>query len=398
MAITYDVPSDTITVIGYTEAIPCTLNDISLADTAGGWGQVSWSHGTFYYLSCRLKIGDGSTETWFADEGQVLKFADNLDVTWSRFCISGETNSHIRFGKLVNDSKKITSLGCRINFGNNTACIGRNGALTHKAPDVQIYSSTLTGNTDSIQNVMAMDGKVYNSIGERVLVYKSIMSYYNVYMSRPVAIATCWSYPAGTFDKIDIHNYDFPIYVGSTGSGTVTFKNPVLKGNNYVARFEGSSYTINLVNPDIDNWLFLWQGGSSSARLNRQYNDDVKVIEEGSSRTPIIGATVKIWDSGSNLVTDTTTDANGEITQQTLNFGYYKQSTGNIPTMLTPHKIEVSLAGYETFVKYMYMDYKRKEVIMLRKSKPVKLCDDRLVLQVCSETEKDDRFIYTELV
>lgn len=397
MGITYDAPTDTITVTGLNSGLDWTFYDIWVEDNIGGWGQVSRQHGTHYLLSCRLRIGDGSTPTWITDEGQTIKFADDLDVTWTRFCISGEIGSHITFGKILNSSKKITSLGCRIEFGNNTACIGRNGALTNRAPDVKLYSTTLKGSTDVIQNVLAMDGTVYNCIGERILFYKCDMDYYNVYASRPTVTQTLWSYPAGTFDKITLHNYAYPIYTGSIGSGTVTFKNPVLKGNTYVARFESSSYRLNLVNADADNWTLLWQGGSTSARLYRQYESDIKVIEEDSSRTPIVGATVKIWDLASNLVTNTTTDANGNIAQQTLNFGYYRQSTGNTANMETPHKIEVSKAGYETFVKYMYMDYLRKEVIMLRKSRPVKLCDDRLVLQVCSESEQEDRFIYTEL-
>ena len=398
MAITYNAGTNIISVTGLNGVVNWNLNDVWLAEVAGGWGVWFRQGLTQYYSTACIKVGDGTLFSGFGDEGQALKFADDLDVPWTKFCISGEINSHIRFGKLVNDSKKITSLGCRINFGNNTACIGRNGALTNRAPDVRIYSSTLTGTVDAIQNVLALDGKIYNSIGERVLLYKCNMTYCNVYMSRPVTLLTCWTYPAGTFDKITIHNYAFPMYVGSTGSGTVTFNNPVLKGNTYVARFESSVYTLNLVNPDVDNWSFLWQGMSGAAKLNRRYNDDVKVIEEDSSRTPIAGATVKIWDLGANLVTNTTTDVNGDITQQTLDFGYYNQANGDTPTMQTPHKLLVSKPGYETFVKYMYMDYKRKEVVMLRKSRPVKLCDDRLVLQVCSETEKDDRFIYTELV
>ena len=390
--------SNTLLILAYTEAIPCTLLDIWNADQTHGWGVFARQGQTQYYSTAVLKTGDGINASWLADEGQSLQFANDLDITWSRFCISGETNSHIRFGKLVDESKKITSLGCRINFGNNTACIGRNGALTNIAPDVKLYSTTLTGTSNAVQNMMAMNGYVYNLIGERILFYKSNMAFYNVYVSQPATQLNLWAYPEGTFDRIDLHNYDYPIYLGSVGVGTRTFKNITLKGNTYVARFEGSSYTLNLVNADADNWALLWQGGSSSARLNRQYEFDAKVIEEDSSRTPISGATVKVWDLGSNLVTNTTTDASGDITQQTLNFGYYRQSTGNTPTMQTPHKIEVSKAGYETLVKYMYMDYPRKEVVMLRKSRPVKLCDDRLVLQVCSESEKEDRFIYTELV
>ena len=54
MAITYNAVNDIITVVGYTLGVPCTLEDIFLADAAGGWGKVDKLGNNTYRIKCRF--------------------------------------------------------------------------------------------------------------------------------------------------------------------------------------------------------------------------------------------------------------------------------------------------------------------------------------------------------
>lgn len=398
MAITYNAGTDTITVTGYTEAVPCTFNDIALADMAGAWGQVSWSYGFRYAINCKLTIGDGTTATWFADENQQIIIPSGI-VTgggWGVWC-NKKANANIRLGKCTNSTKKIVKNGCQIWITRDAT-----GGLTvidgeNSSGQIEIYASQIYLGQTGCQarfyrcqngkfwgNNFDINTQIANATG--VDVYN--INYFNSH--------SCLASVTGTFDLIRIYKTVYVTNIDQNTVANVTLTNLVVKENTYVARGYNTARNIYLIDCDIENWTFSYS--SYSGRFYRQYTLNIKVIEEDSGRTPIGGATVKIWDLGGNLVTTALTYASGKILQQTLNFGYYNQAGGDTPVMQTPHKIEISKPGYETFVKYMYMDYQRKEVIMLRKTRPVKLCDDRLVLQICSETEKEDRFIYTELV
>jgi len=356
MAITY--AGGIITVTGYTEAVPCNFTDIYNADVAGGWGVWTKQGSKQFYSTACLKIGDGSTATWFGDTDAMLEFADSMSVYWTKFLISGEINSHIILGNLIHEANKITDSGVTLYLGNNGATIGRNGSLSNIIPDIRFYSCKIY--STAAQHNMRLTGKMYNTDIEAGQLYQCSIDYYNVYF---VSGASIFSYPSGTFEMVTIKNSSYPIYIGSAITGTYTFISPILKGNTYVVRAESSSSTVNLVNADVDNWVFWWQGGSSSV-IYRQYEFDLKVIDKDN--TAIQTATVKIWDKDSNLIVNTTTDANGDITTQTITRGYYNQANGNTLQEASPHLIKIEKAGYTTYEADFTLEQKTDWLIALQ--------------------------------
>ena len=111
---------------------------------------------------------------------------------------------------------------------------------------------------------------------------------------------------------------------------------------------------------NIVNWGF---GDAGSIRIS--FTVDVNVVDE--TGTAINGATVAITPTGTsenNNNFSVTTDANGDITQQTLTTRIYTSSNpGGTTTTTTitnynPFTLTVSKAGYKTYqIKNWTIDY-----------------------------------------
>ena len=391
MTISYDAGTNTITVKDLNAGAAWTINDIYLADVAGGWNRCHKQGAIQYYFSngVRLVIGHGTIATAFGDTNKQIVISELAGSGWQTF-MDVMDNVTLRFGTIV--SGKTTKDGCAFYHHPSTTFLRLVEGNNHNGTKdfFNCYFQVAVTSLSNCKNLKMYDCNVNGDL--RIVNCTDIdVSHYLINSCYTVCQGSKGAYS----DLVVQNNTGYIIHTGSATSN-FTFENVYGRGVNKVARGYSTSISIYMINFDVDVWGFTYY--NYTGKFYRQYKKDVKVIEEDSLRTAIAGATVKIWDLGDNLITNTTTDVNGNIVQQTLNFGYYNQAHGDTPVMQTPHKIEIKKPGYETFVKYMYIDYKRKEVIMLRKTRPVKLCDDRLVLQVCPETEKDDRFIYTELV
>ena len=158
------------------------------------------------------------------------------------------------------------------------------------------------------------------------------------------------------------------------GTGTKTLHNLICgdTGNFYI---HNDHYELHFVNSKGT-----WKGicpthGCTEEKYYREYTLDLKVINENGDT--ISGATVKIWDKNDNLVVDTTT-ANGIIPTQTLVHSDYQHTPGGgnydyTQTMHTPHTLQISKAGYQTYKKKFTLDEKIDWRIRLRKITEVNL-------------------------
>ena len=78
-----------ISVSGYSEATPATLQDIYDADVAGGWGVVTKT-GNAYNFNCGLRIESGC---YFTTKQEVIQFLKNWDIYVLGVIKSGEVVS-----------------------------------------------------------------------------------------------------------------------------------------------------------------------------------------------------------------------------------------------------------------------------------------------------------------
>lgn len=364
MAITYNAGTNTIQITGYTEGTPANFTDIYNADVAGGWGKVTRQCANQFCFNCYLHIGDGSTATWFADKGKAV-FWQELGVTWERY-IQVTSNAHFRLGVLINDTKKSTREGCSI----STAPISNSKRLIcgiGDTADIQVYSSMIGGYSN--QRVQAFDGelasfptvKVYNTILNNASIYAVNLNLYNVTITGDRTIASTFGVikVTGDVDVLNLFNLYYPIY--TTSDSTDTYKNVVAK--DYTTLFVASGGTMTIINGDLDVWTFGW-GSRPSPICYRKYELDLKVIDKDN--VAINGATVKIWDKDSNLIVDTTTNASGVITTQTITRGYYNLTNGDTLQEASPHLIKITKAGYTTYEADFTLEEKTDWLIALQ--------------------------------
>lgn len=386
MGITYNAGTNTITVTGYTEGTPCTFLHIVNADDLGGWGVFKRACANQYCLAALLVIGDGSTPTWFSDSQVLLTLRDAIVASTGTF-IRGTVNSHI----------ELTKSGIVDHENSNTHIIIGGLWASTPASDVKIDFCSFVSLFDTqirfitagyIKNSVLNGRFIIGDSGtgfsiERITHYEGTKVGYGIINAK------------GTVNDVSIEGVAYAIYFW--GSTSVTMKNLKIRDSNNT--FYGDTITADMyvINPDCDSWIIAWN--NATHKIYRQYEFDLKVIQSDLARTPISGATVKIWNKDNTLVVDTTTDVNGDIAKQTLNFGYYDQAHGSTAQMKTPHKIEISTTTdpFKTVQKYMYMDYKRKEVLTMENPQPLKICDNELILQLCPKSVSNDENIYTKI-
>jgi len=328
----------------------------------GQWGVVSKQGDGQYYFECKLNIGDGSTETWLIDTKKAISFTliDNF--------ITIKNYGYLRSGEVISESKRISKDGC---YFYSLAPITKKLIYVETYGTLELYSSLINSKA-YLQIDSSKINKIWNSIiigsycsgfpTPQVNIYNVLWSsaLYGVQISpinaSDVTIVNCYY---GMYLKAMHSNY----YISNFKmiDETYSFRTYNFKGNLYV------------IDSDC-KWSFYW-GYASSGKVYQQYSFNLKVIDPGGN--PIQGATVKIWDVNNNLVVNETTDANGQIPEQILTYGYYDQDHGDTPVMLTPHTIKISKPGYQTYKKKFAVNKKIDWLIRLIHSN---VCVDQEVM------------------
>ena len=347
MAITYNAGTNIITVTGYTEATPCNFTDIYNADVAGSWGKVTLQCTNQFCFAAAITIGDGSTTTWFAD---INKQIINTVLVDSSF-IKVLANASFRSGELVNASKHITKSGCAF-----TCLLTATTRLINSVEPIYLYSSYFYCNANYSELICVDGSRLWNSIVAKNLYPKDAV----IDIVNTISSCTIAGWAKVTSDNWIILD---PTY-GLIGAFADNFsiKNTKIIDATY-------DFYLNAIQVDCDainveaGWIFYWVG-VSTAKVNRKYEFDMKVIDKDN--TPIQTATVKIWDKDSNLIIDTTTDASGDITTQTISRGYYNQANGNTLQEYSPHLIKIEKAGYTTYEADFTLESKTDWLIALQ--------------------------------
>jgi hypothetical protein len=373
MPISYDPPTNTITVTGYTEATPCTFLDIWNADQGGGWGVVSKQGDDQFMFDCRIIIGDGSTETWFADTKKQVTFSSLATTANGQNLFYVESNAHFRLGELVDAASKTTRMGCSvlwINTDNRYFCrITRPASATS---DINLFSSTFRVKSSGYypDASLTVQGKAYNLILDRVN-FGGERSDYQPAVVDAYRITTSDSRygfvygTTGTFNDFTILKNNIGIYFYA--SFHVTFRNVrVVKGASYAVQCLLITYDKYLINAEIDNWTVNFDGACTKA-VYRQYEFDAHCQDKEGGDLSGVSA-VGEYVSPYGQAFSQTTDGNGDIPTQTVDHGFFDQAHGSTEQLKTPLKVTYSKPGYQTVVKYHSMDEKTVDRVVLHKA------------------------------
>lgn len=352
MAITYNAGTNVITVTAYTEGTPCNFTDIYNADVAGSWGVVTRQCTHQFCFTAALKIGDGSTVTWFADEAKqviftgadVPKAGEGVDFDWK---VLLKANSNFRLGKVEDATDKTTSNGCQIIF-NLTGHAGF-GTCLNSPPStakIELYSTSMVSIPAYFIFLFGQDGgKMYNCILTDYVnpIRWKNTNIYNVNVENGLYGL---SELAGAIDKVFVTHCGDASTMGGVAIADSIIKNSIFVNNTKLLYMSSPAYDVYMVNCTADAWT-IRNAAVHSSKLYRQYELDLKVIDKDN--VAINAATVKVWDKDSNLIVDTTTNASGVIATQTITRGYYDFTNGDTLQEASPHLIKITKAGYTMY-------------------------------------------------
>ena len=280
MPITYDPDTNTITVVGGTEATPYSFEDVYQESEANGWNVVEKIEEAQYYIKAHLVLGDYETPTYFAHENfsaQIGTLSDPKDFT--------VRIANVRFvkGKLV----------CR-----------NKGVLTWR------------GNFEFKHMVVIRTTEAY--VGSSM---DSTFNFTDCYFSGAKL------YPAG-YSTMNLERcwFNCPFDVGA--GSVINWVNSLL--DNATMYLAGTQYFYNLevTNPrpivfDLahpETKLYLRDSWYDLNRIRHRYEDNetyvqwsfhVKVTDKEGN--PVEGADVYLYDRYGNEVLHEVTDVNGEI-------------------------------------------------------------------------------------
>lgn len=353
----------------------------------GQWGVV-WKQSTMQFrFDCKIDGGDGSTLTCFIDKDVQLTFSDHI-LSAQGVLLDVKANATFVFGKLVDAAKKTTSQGCVIR---NLESSYRTFIQCETNGLIYIYGSVLEA------NLVWPDS--YLRLADNCRVYNSILVDFTLGSTTGVATVDLFNVQCvsvadspigglqGTFNKIIITDvvtgYNYGAYqTVYRQTQDVTIQNLYARNLDGIVRmyYPRNTY-VAILDGDTDTWAIIWQfEAGSTGTVRRQYTFDLKVADKGDN--PISGATVTLTDKNGSQVFNVTTDANGNITTQTVTRGYYDQAHGNALQDYGPHTLTVEKAGYQAYVKKFVLSAKVTWEIKVARANSILFNSGRPVLNI----------------
>lgn len=334
--ITYDAPTNTITVIGANSSHPAEFLDLYNADVAGGWGKVTRLNTNQFLFMCKLHFGNGSTATYVKTLKEQITFGTNVAGANDGNLIYVDVAATFTSGQVDDTDDKLTNFGSDI----FNACPNYWGTyIIQSYGSTYLYSTrfTSTHTGDEYQSVASFGGTftVWNSVFNHVrLAARSLdnaitSSYYNIQIT---------GVGSGNFqedswgNQILVENCIFTngLYAFEFGEKSKVLNCKVI-GSSFTrlvssAGVEDTS-PMYLVNVESDIWAFNWAGAWADGEIYRQYTYDLTVLN-GEITDIVENANVTLTKNGVNLGS-WLTNSSGQIPTQTLTYGFYNQTGGD---------------------------------------------------------------------
>jgi len=367
--ITYDAPNKIITVTGFTEGTPCTYEDLYQADQSGGWGVITKQGIGQYLIDCRIIIGDGSTDTWFAGEDVQIEFTDTVVTKNFDILHNIKYNGHFRYGKVENESKKISSAGVSV----YVACDTYYGlyliycSSPYVQKRVELYSSHFSSKSTHTSYPTTIFGlrdncPVWHCIFNRFQLKTCIIDGFNILI---LSVGFTFAYGVGgIMDDVTVHKGTYAFY--ALFNDVLNIKNVTVKDSTYLVRSAMMLQDQYFVNVDAETWNFLYVG-SGNGKIWRQYEFDVHCQDKDGNDLSGVSIVGEYIDPYGQAFSETS-DVNGDIPTQTVDRSWYERVTGDTENLKTPLKVTYSKAGYQTVVKYYDLDEKTKDTVVLHKA------------------------------
>lgn len=343
--ITYAAGTDTITVIGANSSHPAEFLDLYNADVAGGWGQVTMLGSNQFKFECKIKIGNGSSAgiTYFTDIDKQIVVGDVFGGAGRWMDLS--SYAYVTFGQCSDTTNKYTSHGCSFIVPSLSSWGFLMLQNSYSNAYLYLYSCDFKTNSGSDCNIQYAD-RYWNCH----------FSYYiGVLAASYTSMSGCIMDTSGSLNV-----------VGDAAIDGVTITKPLIYlrfgGSCTVNRVVGrgatgwglltyaAGITVNLVNCVLDRWNI--NDGAASWIINRQYSFDLFVLN-GALTDFVEDANVTLTHDGTIYGT-WLTNSTGQISTQTLTYGFYNQTGGDTMYGGTPWTLTITHPDWQTYTSAFY--------------------------------------------
>ena len=346
--ITYDGPSDTITIVDGTYS----FDDIQTANDGGGWGQMT-TQGNQHKIDAKIVVGDGSTTTALEDTKKHIEYSgDRFFVRIAASIKLGlkDANDHVHDGC----SLYAPNITGTYMFGYNTP------ASAVESGDLYLYGSNVYvpgfwawyRDSDQVVEIIGCNvtgwGRIQgtNSILKDTYNHDGHSSYGG------------WTFkaPFGTVDNYTVvRSAGYALYYYGDYSQDTIIRASTFQDNGATSFYMAacSGWTLTLVDCEVDSWTFNWAAGGT---CNRSYSFNVLVTDaEGTAQS---GVTVTLRDKDSTELFSLNTGADGKLSSaQDVIYAIYTTAGGNTPDLQGPHTLTIT-DGTNTVETKITIDHK----------------------------------------
>ncbi len=316
------------------------------------WGVIS-KRGTIYVIGCFLRIGDDSTTTWFADTKKVIVAdAAQFQTGHLQSFITVETNATFRLGTLVSESEKQTRDGCHLVYTSQPSSWWDIRFVYGSGGTIHLYSCTAQGKvTGSVGTVtLYKPDRIWDFAGSSVGIERAGAGQD---LNR-LTLDKCNTFVDNSSSINDLILSQGSISIDRYASADVYVENSEVKHSVIVDSWDASRdvYLTNVI--ATPSWI-MGLDATTTSKVYRRYTFDLEARDKNNNA--ISGASVKLTKTGESDI-NLTTDVNGQITQQTLKYGYYDQANGNTIQNASDWTLTIQKAGYQTYTKQFTLDEK----------------------------------------
>jgi len=365
MPITYDAGTNTITVTGFSEASPCTFEDIYNASVGNGWGVVNKPSDYSYVIKAKLVIGDGSTWTYFVDVRKTVIFTSDVELNYGDALIVIKRHAYFRLGVGDVDKRSGTG-GCVTDARDITVNSWSVLIRGEEESNVELYGSTIISERyQGLLNVLNLNGtiaRVYDCLiqgGGSAVTPRPNLDMNHVTIE-DASYGMSYGYqPAYPFTNIIIKFCYYGVYWYS--DRVYNLNNAIFGDIEYIEIHTVSlKASARLTDCELEKWSIHWGGSpTEDAKIERAYTFKVKVTD--SEGNPIQNALVQLFDKNDNLVFAELTDSNGEISEHSIvSITYTPTETINN----NPYTVVVTKDGYTTLETKITIDKTMKNLVL----------------------------------
>ncbi|RLC49286.1 MAG: hypothetical protein DRH57_00255 [Candidatus Cloacimonadota bacterium] len=362
MPISYDSSTNTISVVGGSEASPYSFEDIYQADQNNGWGVVSKPTGDSYVIGSKLVIGDGSTWTYFADKEKLVIFTPTLDYHEAIILIKRHAYFWIGEG---DEDTRTGHKGCvfdvREAVFNSWAFVIYN----ESEGDIRLYGVTIFNKRfEGYRHNLWLRGSVNRVWSCQVKgggsgIYPTENLDINEFLVQDCGQGWIYGYnPVYPITKINVEYNNTGVYFYA--DQVYNLRNARFMKNNRTIHTSDLRASARLTDCEADDWSIDWAGSPDldKAKVERAYTFSVKITDR--SGNPIQNALVELYDRDGNLVFAELTNVDGEISEHSIVSITYTP-TETIDN--NPYTVKITKDGYTSLEAQITIDRPMKNLI-----------------------------------